>query len=55
MSGSGSKKEMAKAFLKQAWTATRAAALNMTKIEVFTEDALDDKPWGPHGQQLQGE
>lgn len=44
----------AKAFLKTAWTASRALATGKTKLEVFVEDALNDVPWGPTGVQMNG-
>lgn len=50
----GPKVAAAKQFLKKAWDVSRSAALNKTRQELAVEDALDDKPWGPTGQQLTG-
>lgn len=45
----------AKELLKQTWLKTRSIATNRTKIELITEDATNLDPWGPTGQQMNGE
>ena len=52
---SGPKVEAAKALLASAWLKSKSVVLNKTKWELLTLEATDEKPWGPTGQQMNGE
>jgi hypothetical protein len=52
---SGPKVEAAKALLASAWLKSKIVVLGKSKWELLTLEATDEKPWGPTGQQMNGE